>query len=155
MTKPGVLKHRPALFHPMRDGLEDHGSWDRAVASNPPVKSIAYARPPRRRARRCTIAFVETVEVAIPLHGCLACPGGCGVRAVNLAGELQPCSQEACPMGTVVRKLTDDEKAKVKDMLRSLQAHVADCQRCQGSTSSREMCAAGGELYGRWLAWLA
>jgi len=58
-------------------------------------------------------------------------------------------------MGTVVRKLSEDEREKVKEMLRALQVHVADCQRCQDSTSNREMCPAGGDLYGRWLAWLA
>lgn len=58
-------------------------------------------------------------------------------------------------MGTIVRELTDTDKQKLSSLLKQLQGHVEGCITCQESTSNRTMCAAGGELYGRWLAWLA
>ena len=57
--------------------------------------------------------------------------------------------------GLTVRSLTDEEKVRVRKILQDLQEHVSGCERCQQASSSpRDLCLAGAELYARWDKWL-
>ena len=64
---------------------------------------------------------------------------------------------------TTVRPLTDAEKDELAPFLRQLQEHVEGCAACHNApvpASAAELgeanlCAAGADLYRRWLKWLA